>query len=35
MGIAAIIFALDVLLTTLCIYIAIRLTWLKAAFDAS
>lgn len=30
MGISAIIFALDVLLTSFCIYIAIRLAWLKA-----
>ena len=32
MGITAIIFALDVLLTAVCIFIAIRLAWLKADF---
>ena len=32
MGITAIIVALDVLLTAFCIYVAIRLAWLKADF---
>lgn len=30
MGVAAIIFALDVLLTSLCVYLASRLAWVKA-----